>query len=155
MSYFKKLQNWFALILLVAFFLPWWIGPTVYPVSVSGYEYYDFIKNLIKSVGINSSVPLKAYVLYIYPVLTILILFVSLTKINTMIISICTGILSLLYVTWAMLKLEGILSPGYGIYINIIASVGLIIGALFDNRQYIRQIRDSLIKLTKLKKPKN
>ena len=155
MSYFKKLQNWFALILLVAFFLPWWIGPTVYPVSVSGYEYYDFIKNLVKSIGINSSVPLKAYALYIYPVLTILILFVSLTKINTMIISICTGILSLLYVTWAMLKLEGILSPGYGIYINIIASVGLIIGALFDNRQYIRQIRDSLIKLTKLKKPKN
>ena len=155
MGYFKKSQNWFALILLVAFFLPWWIGPTVYPVSVSGYEYYDFIKNLVKSIGINSSVPLKAYALYIYPVLTILILFVSLTKINTMIISICTGILSLLYVTWAMLKLEGILSPGYGIYINIIASVGLIIGALFDNRQYIRQIRDSLIKLTKLKKPKN
>ena len=155
MGYFKKSQNWFALILLVAFFLPWWIGPTVYPVSVSGYEYYDFIKNLVKSIGINSSVPLKAYALYIYPVLTILILFVSLTKINTMIISICTGILSLLYVTWAMLKLEGILSPGYGIYINIIASVGLIIGALFDNRQYISQIRDSLIKLTKLKKPKN
>ena len=155
MGYFKKSQNWFALILLVAFFLPWWIGPIVYPVSVSGYEYYDFIKNLVKSIGINSSVPLKAYALYIYPVLTILILFVSLTKINTMIISICTGILSLLYVTWAMLKLEGILSPGYGIYINIIASVGLIIGALFDNRQYISQIRDSLIKLTKLKKPKN
>ena len=151
MGYFKKSQNWFALILLVAFFLPWWIGPTVYPVSVSGYEYYDFIKNLIKSVGINSSVPLKAYALYMYPILTILILLASLIKINTKIISLCTGILSLFYITWAMLKLEGILSPGYGIYLNIIASVGLIVGALFDNRQYIC----SLIKLTKLKKPKN
>ena len=151
MSYFKKSQNWFALILLVAFFLPWWEGPTVYPVSVSGYGHYEFYKNLVKSVGINSSVPLKAYVLYIYPVLTILILFVGLTKVNTMIISICTGILSLLYVTWAMLTLEGMFSPGYGIYLNIIASVGLIVGALFDNRQYIC----SLIKLTKLKKPKN
>ena len=143
MGYFKKSQNWFALILLVAFFLPWWIGPTVYPVSVSGYEYYDFIKTLIKSVGSGSSVPLKAYVLYIYPVLTILILFASLIKINTKIISICTGILSLVYITWAMLKLEGILTPGYGIYINIIASVGLIIGALFFDKK------------TELKKPKN
>ena len=135
MSYFKKLQNWFALILLVAFFLPWWIGPTVYPVSVSGFEYYDFIKNLVKSVGINSSVPLKAYALYMYPVLTILILFASLIKINTKILSIGTGVLSLLYVTWAMLKLEGILSPGYGIYVNVIASVGLIVGALFLDKK--------------------
>ena len=143
LSYFKKLQNWFALILLVAFFLPWWIGPTVYPVSVSGYEYYDFIKNLIKSVGISSSVPLKAYALYMYPILTILILLASLIKINTKIISICTGILSLFYITWAMLKLEGILSPGYGIYLNMIASVGLIIAALFFDKK------------TKPKKPKN
>ena len=37
-----------------------------------------FLKNLIKSVGIGSSVPLKAYALYMYPVLTILILFLSL-----------------------------------------------------------------------------
>ena len=78
-----------------------------------------------------------------YPVLTILILFASLIKINTKILSIGTGVLSLLYVTWAMLKLEGILSPGYGIYINMIASVGLIIAALFFDKK------------TKQKKPKN
>ena len=143
LNYFKKLQNWFALILLIAFFLPWWVGPSLHPVSVSGFQYYDFIKNLIKSVGSSSSVPLKAYVLYIYPVLTILILVANLFKINTKIISIFTGILSLFYITWAMLKLEGILSPGYGIYLNMIASVGLIIAALFFDKK------------TKSKKPKN
>ena len=135
-KYDKLFTSWLiALILLIAFFLPWWIGPTVYPVSVSGYGYYDFLKNLIKSVGIGSSVPLKAYALYMYPVLTILILFLSLIKINTKIISIFTGILSLLYVTWAMLKIEGMFGFGYGIYLNIIASVGLIIGALFIDKK--------------------
>mgnify|MGYP001380320241 CR=1 FL=1 len=135
MYYFKKTQNWFAIILLIVFFLPWWKGPALHPVSVSGFEYYDFIKNLIKSVGINSSVPLKAYALYIYPILTIIILFTSLIKIDTRIISLLTGILSLFYITWAMLKLEGILSPDYGIYLNAIASLGLIIGALFIDKK--------------------
>ena len=51
------------------------------------------------------------------------------------IISISTGILSLLYVTWAMLKIEGMFGFGYGIYLNIIASVGLIIGALFIDKK--------------------
>ena len=151
--FFKKSTNWCAIIILISFFLPWWH----FFFSVSGYEVIGFLSNLGRlgsalNKDYEPSIPFLFYLIYIFPVFSIVILFLSFRKINSRVFCIFSGVVFILWFIWYFAQLDekiwevGIFKVlGIGIYATILASLGLIFGT-FIERKTTNQSSKNLMK---------
>ena len=134
---YKKPENIFAIAMLIAFFLPWInVGGLI---SVEGYnipntlEVGATIANAFKESGEKGvDVPFYFYLVYLIPLLTIGIIILDYKGIETKLVSIFAGALPILTLIYFIVDIgfDVYKVMGIGAYITIIASIGLILGAL-------------------------
>ena len=134
---FKKSENIFAIVMLIAFFLPWINVGGLF--IVEGYnipkisEGAAFFANAFKEYGEKGvDVPFYFYLVYLIPLLTIGIIILDYKGIETELVSIFAGALPILTLIYFIVDIGFDVYKGMGIgaYITIIASIGLILGAL-------------------------
>lgn len=128
----KKLESIFAIILLIAFFLPWTTFGGL--ITVTGYNFpiaMHGFSSLASAFDKDKEVTIQIYyfMVYLIPILAITILAMDLKGGNTKIISIITG--SLLIITFLKISSGRDLftSMGIGAYLTIIAAIGLLLVA--------------------------
>ena len=134
---FKKSENIFAIAMLIAFFLPWINLGGLF--TVAGYNIPNTLEglgsfaNAFKNSGAKGvEVPFYIYLVYLIPLLTIGIIILDLKGIETNSVSILAGALPIFTLVYFLVKngFEIYQVMGIGAYITIIASIGLILGAL-------------------------
>jgi|ETNmetMinimDraft_13_1059891.scaffolds.fasta_scaffold53167_1 hypothetical protein len=133
---YKKSENIFAIVMLIAFFLPWVnIGGFI---TVAGYNIPNVLEglgtfaNALNKSGSKTEIPFYFYLVYLVPLLTIGIIILDLKGIETKRVSILAGALPILTLVYFLVKngFEIYQVMGIGAYITVIASIGLILGAL-------------------------
>jgi hypothetical protein len=134
---FKKSENIFAIAMLIAFFLPWINLGGLF--TVAGYNIPNTLEGLgsfasafKKSGAKGVEVPFYIYLVYLIPLLTIGIIILDYKGIETKLVSIFAGALPILTLIYFIVDIgfDVYKVMGIGAYITIIASIGLILGAL-------------------------
>ena len=134
---YKKSENIFAIAMLIAFFLPWINLGGLY--TFAGYDIPNVLElgtafvNAIQEPGEKGlDVPFYYYLVYLIPLLTIGIIILDYKGIETELVSIFAGALPILTLIYFIVDkgFDVFKVMGIGAYITIIASIGLILGAL-------------------------
>jgi len=129
----KKCEIIFAVLLLGSFFIPW--------VKVGGFYYYsgcvipDALFGLARfsevSSGNMSGILIMAYascLLYLIPLLSIIIIIMSIYNFNLRIVSIAAGIMPIIALFYSIIEFGNIFNNLYaGFYLTLFASFALII----------------------------
>tara|TARA_A100001234_G_C12472146_1_gene319786 strand:+ start:164 stop:607 length:444 start_codon:yes stop_codon:yes gene_type:complete len=130
---FKKIENICAIVLLVAFFLPW---VSFFGMSVSGYSIPGIASGLGQfgsaMSGEAASVPWQVYLVYLVPLTAIGVLVTDFLKTDeniARIVSILAGVVPLAGVIYMLIESGGELFSylGFGAYLTILAAIGMLL----------------------------
>jgi hypothetical protein len=136
---FKKAEVVFALVIVVAFFLPWVnIGGII---SVSGFDAIRAVNNLaemadaLNGLGGNSSTMPDVsaiYGLYLIPISAVGVVVADMRGANTKALSLIAGALPILALLYALSKMGGDMFEGMGIgaYLTVGGGIGLLAAGL-------------------------
>ena len=129
-DFFKKWENVFSLVLLISFFLPWVDFGIV---SIPGYKIVSVgqgLSDLASAFGNeNTSLPPSLYLVYLIPLLSLLIMYMSYKEQKPKLLSAFTGIFIVLAFFYYLLVGGDLGYVGIGAYLTLIAGGGLILSA--------------------------
>ncbi len=130
-EFFKRGENISALILFIAFFLPW---VDLGIVSLPGYKLIkvgEGLASLASSLGEKeASLPSEVYLIYLIPVVSLIIMYMGLKGKRAKLLSIVLGALILLGFVLYFVDGGSLEFFGLGLYLTFLGAVGLILGAL-------------------------
>ena len=129
--FFKQIHNLCAITILVSFFLPWF---HVFFISVPAYKFINYVNSLGEIFAEHQSIPFYLYFIYLFPLLSAIILFISIRNKDAGVFSLVSGVIFILWFTFFFIKTSievGML--GVGVYFTIIGSLGLIISSFIKS----------------------
>tara|TARA_Y100001970_G_scaffold147465_1_gene181063 strand:+ start:891 stop:1319 length:429 start_codon:yes stop_codon:yes gene_type:complete len=130
---FKKIENICAIVLLVAFFLPW---VSVFGMSASGFSIPGIVSQfsqLGSSIsGESASVPWQVYLVYLVPLTAVGVLVTDFLKTDEMIariVAILAGVVPIAGVIYMLIQGGGEVFSylGFGAYLTILAAIGMLL----------------------------
>tara|TARA_B100000700_G_scaffold155080_1_gene172239 strand:- start:3 stop:431 length:429 start_codon:yes stop_codon:yes gene_type:complete len=130
---FKKIENICAIVLLVAFFLPW---VSVFGMSASGFSIPGIVSQfsqLGSSIsGESASVPWQVYLVYLVPLTAVGVLVTDFLKTDEMIariVAILAGVVPIAGVIYMLIEGGGEVFSylGFGAYLTILAAIGMLL----------------------------
>jgi len=127
---FKKLEPVCAVVLLVAFFLPWVsIGGIV---TLSGYNFTELVRT-VNAMGVPTELNLNlVYLIWLIPVSANAILYAEYSGRSSRVLSIVGGAIPLLVAGYAFIKLgfDMVDTMSIGAVLTVAAGLGLVIAAI-------------------------
>ncbi len=130
---FKKIENICAIVLLVAFFLPW---VSFFGMSASGYSIPGIVSGLNQwgssLSGEAASVPWQVYLVYLVPLTAIGVLVTDFLKTDEMIariVAILAGVIPIAGVIYMLIESGGEVFNylSLGAYLTILAAIGMLL----------------------------
>ena len=124
---FKKIENICAIVMLVAFFLPW---VSFMGLSAAGYSIVGTLNNLLSFGG--ESVPWQVYLIFLVPLAAVGVLVTDFLKTDekiARIVAIVAGVIPVAGIIYLLIQTEGqgFQALALGAYLTIIAAVVMLL----------------------------
>ena len=124
---FKKIENICAIVMLVAFFLPW---VSFMGLSAAGYSIVGTLNNLLAIGG--ESAPWQVYLIYLVPLAAIGVLVTDYLKTDekiARIVAIIAGVIPIAGIIYLLIQSggEGFQVLAMGAYLTILAAIGMLL----------------------------